>query len=68
MRRRIGIENNSGVQQVLRVGEGLELSHESISLASPFRFDKRSHIPASAMFGFQCAVVLADHQMHNVTD
>lgn len=48
------IEDDSRIQNVVRIEQLLELPHELVRLGSPLHLNKRSHVPASPMLSLQC--------------
>ena len=66
MRARVRVDENAGVEQVLRVGQFLYALHDAISFRPPFSFDKRRHVAAGAVFAFERSVVAVHHQTHHV--
>ncbi len=63
---RIGVDDDAGIEQVVRVGDGLQFPHDAIGFRAPFGFDKGSHVAAGAVFGFERAIVLLDDHCHNI--
>ena len=63
---RIIVEDDARIEQIVRVKNGLELTHGSISLLAPLLLDKRRHIAARAVLSLQRAVILLDHEPGHV--
>src|SRR5450631_4080410 len=63
----IVVDDNTGIEQPLRVEQHLYLPHQRIGFGAPFEFDKRSDIAAGTMLGLERAVVfLDDHPAHRI--
>ena len=60
------VEDNTLVEQALRVEDFLQFAHHLVSLLAPLIFHKRSHVAAGTMLSLQRAVVLLDHQTCHV--
>ena len=59
---RIVVEDDTGIQQVVRIEQRLDFPHQPMGLPPPFQLDERGDITAGAVFGFQRTVVsIHDH-------
>ena len=47
------VQDDAGIQDAVRIDQGLELLHHGIGLAPPLLFDVWSHVAARAVFGLQ---------------
>lgn len=56
------VQDDSRVEDVVRVKELLEIPHEAICLATPFHLNEWRHVPAGAM------LTLHDHGDHQHAD
>ena len=63
---RVVVEYHARIENVLRVEQGLYLLHDTENLCAPLFLDKRRHIAASAMLGFQRAIIFVDYQALNL--
>ena len=63
MRLRIGIEDDTGIQQAFRIEDRFDLLHQGIGVGPPFEFHERRHVAPGAVLGLQRSVVLLhDHR------
>ena len=63
----IFIEDDTRIENILRVEELLDFLHDAIGLVAPLLAHKGRHVAASAMLGLERAVVLVDHELHRFT-
>ena len=62
MRPGILVQDDTRIEQPIRIHETLELMHDLQGVFTPFDPDERSHVAPRAVFRFQRAVMLpADH-------
>ena len=59
---RIIIEDNTLIQQALRIEDGFQLLHHLVGLILPLVFHEWCHVTARAMLSLQRTVVLLNHQ------
>ena len=63
---RVFVNDDTGIEQPLRVEETLDAAHDIISLLTPFLPDEWSHITSCTMFRLQRTVILVDYQSLHV--
>ena len=63
---RVVVENNAWIEYIARVEKMFHLFHKAESIGTPFAFDIRSHIAASAMLGLERAIVVTDYHIGNI--
>ena len=68
MSSRVGIDDHSRIEQILRVSERLERLHHRVGFNAPLGFDERSHVASGAVFSLQRTIVFAHHQVHHIVD
>ena len=59
---RVVVENDSGIEEILRVEERFDAAHQAGGLASPFHLDEGRHVAAGAVLGLERAVVFVDDE------
>ena len=60
------IEDNTGIEQMLRIKDILQFLHDAERVLAPFFLHERSHVAAGAVLSLERAVI-ALHQRHNVS-
>jgi hypothetical protein len=68
VRGRVGIDDDAGVEQVVRIGERLEPLHHRVPFGAPLGLDKRRHVAAGAVLGLERAIVFVHHQLDDVVN
>ena len=53
IRCRVFVEDHAGIEDVLRVEQRLHVLHQLVGIVSPLSSDKRRHVAACAMLGFE---------------
>ena len=61
------VEDDAGVEQIVRVKNLLQFTHGGKSLLAPLILDKGRHITARAVLGLQRAVIFLNHQARHIT-
>ena len=60
------VEDDAGVEQIMRVENLLQLAHGGKGLLAPLILDKWRHVAARAVLGFERAVILLYHETCHV--
>ncbi len=60
---RVVVEDDAGVEQVVRVEQLLDRAHQVGGFLAPFHLDKGRHVAAGAVLGLQRTIVFVDHQI-----
>ena len=60
------VEDDAGIEQVLRVENLLQLAHGGKGFLAPLILDKGRHVAARAVLGLERAVVVLDHEARHV--
>ena len=61
------VENDAGIEQILRVENLLQFAHSGKSLLAPLILDKGRHISARAVLSLERAVIFLDHEARHIT-
>src|SRR5882757_7288941 len=64
MRIFIFVHNHAGIEQSLRINGLLNLQHDFISNATPFRYYKRGHVTPCTVLRLQGAFIFLYHKRH----
>ena len=60
------IEDDTRVEDIVRVEDLLQLLHHTIGFLSPLIFDKRCHIASGTMLSLQRTVVFSHDELHHI--
>ena len=64
MAKRVVVENNAWVEDIIWIESVFYFEHDIVSLFAPFALYKWRHIAACAMFGFERTIIFINNQIN----